>query len=201
MITSRTAEVARATSESRVHVKVVIDGVGIADVSTGIGFLDHMLATFARHGLFDLNVNAKGDVHVDSHHTAEDVAIALGRAFAAALGDRAGIVRIAHQYAPLDEALARAVVDVGGRGYAVFTGTFAATPIGGLDADMIRHFVESFATEGRMNVHVDIIRGLNAHHQAEAVVKALARALDAATRIDPRLEGRIPSAKGVIDQG
>ena len=201
MTTNRSAEITRATSESRVEVRVGIDGVGTADVSTGIGFLDHMLATLARHGLFDLKVAAKGDVHVDSHHTTEDVAIALGRAFAAALGDRAGIVRMAHQYAPLDEALARAVVDIGGRGYAVFSGTFAATPIGGLDADMVRHFVESFAIEGRMNVHVDIIRGINAHHQAEAVVKALARALDAATKIDPRLEGRIPSAKGVIDVG
>jgi imidazoleglycerol-phosphate dehydratase len=201
MNTPRSAEGSRSTSESRVTVKVVIDGTGVADVSTGIGFLDHMLATFARHGLFDLMVRAQGDTHVDSHHTAEDVAITLGRTFAVALGDRAGITRMSHYYAPLDEALARAVVDIGGRGYAVFTGTFTSTPIGGLDADMIRHFVESFAAEGRMNVHVDIIRGTNAHHQAEAVVKALARALDAATRIDPRLEGRVPSAKGVIDQG
>jgi len=197
----RAAAVSRTTSESSVEVRVTIDGTGAADVSTGIGFLDHMLVSFARHGLFDLEVKARGDVHVDSHHTAEDVAITLGRAFASALGERAGIVRMAHSYAPLDEALARAVVDAGGRGYAVFAGRFASPMIGGLDADLIRHFVESFALEGRLNVHVDLLRGLNAHHQAEAAVKALARALDAATRIDARLGGRIPSAKGVIDQG
>jgi imidazoleglycerol-phosphate dehydratase len=197
----RSATVSRATAESSVEVHLVVDGTGTANVSTGIGFLDHMLVSFAKHGLFDLTVKAKGDTHVDSHHTAEDVAITLGRAFAAALGDRAGIVRMAQSYVPLDEALARAVVDIGGRGYAVFTGEFAAPIIGDLDADMIRHFVESLAVEGRMNVHVDLLRGINAHHQAEAAMKARARALDAATRLDPRLEGRIPSAKGVIDQG
>jgi imidazoleglycerol-phosphate dehydratase len=195
------ATLERRTLESEVAVTIRVDGTGSAQISTGLGFLDHMLNTLAKHGLFDLVVSAKGDTHVDSHHTAEDVAITLGRALSAALGDRAGLVRIAHAYAPLDEALARVVIDAGGRGYAVFVGELRSERLGELDSDMVRHFVETLAIEGRLNIHVDLIHGINAHHQAEAIFKALARALDAATRIDPRLEGRIPSAKGVIDKG
>ena len=197
----RTATIDRATRESSIHVELNVDGSGQSDIKTGIGFLDHMLDALARHGLFDLAVRADGDLHVDSHHTAEDVAISLGRAFAGALGERRGIVRIAHAYAPLDEALARVVVDAGGRGYAVVDASFRHGRIGDLDADLIRHFIEAFALEGRLNVHATVLAGDNDHHRAEALVKALARALDAATRIDPRLGGAVPSTKGVIDTG
>jgi len=201
MMGERRATIERATRESRIYIELNVDGTGQSDVSTGVGFLDHMLDALARHGLFDLKVKAEGDLHVDSHHTAEDVAIALGRAFDRALGERRGIVRIAHAYAPLDEALARAVVDVGGRGYAVVGAIFSSPRIGDLDSDLIRHFVESLAIEGRMNVHAEVLAGRNDNHRAEALVKALARALDAATRADDRLGGQVPSTKGVIDRG
>ncbi len=200
-MSERKASIERATRESRIAVQLDLDGTGQSQVSTGLGFLNHMLDALARHGLFDLTVRATGDLHVDSHHTAEDVAIALGRAFDRALAERRGIVRIAHAYAPLDEALARVVVDVGGRGYAVVEADFPAPRIGDLDADLVRHFVESLAIEGRMNVHAEVLAGRNAHHRAEALFKALARALDAATRVDERLGGQVPSTKGVIDRG
>ena len=198
---NRTATIDRATRESSIHVEVNVDGSGKGDVKTGVGFLDHMLDALARHGLFDLTVHAEGDLHIDSHHTAEDVAITLGRAFSQALGERRGIVRIAHAYAPLDEALARVVVDAGGRGYAVVDAAFRHGRIGDLDSDLIRHFVEAFAIDGRLNVHAVVLAGDNDHHRAEALVKALARALDAATKIDPRLGDAVPSTKGVIDTG
>lgn len=200
-MSERRASIERATRESRIAVAFAVDGTGQSQVSTGVGFLDHMLDAIARHGLFDLTVKAEGDLHVDSHHTAEDVGIALGRAIDRALGERRGIVRIAHAYAPLDEALARVVVDVGGRGYAVVEAEFAGSRIGDLDSDLVRHFVESLAIEGRMNVHAQVLAGRNDHHKAEALFKALARALDGATRIDERLGGQVPSTKGVIDRG
>lgn len=199
-MSERRASIERATRESRIAVAFAVDGTGQSQVSTGVGFLDHMLDAIARHGLFDLTVKAEGDLHVDSHHTAEDVGIALGRAIDRALGERRGIVRIAHAYAPLDEALARVVVDVGGRGYAVVEAEFAGSRIGDLDSDLVRHFVESLAIEGRMNVHAQVLAGRNDHHKAEALFKALARALDGATRIDERLGGQVPSTKGVIDR-
>ncbi len=201
MTAERRATVERATRESRVAVELSLDGTGQCKVGTGIGFLDHMLEALARHGLFDLTVEATGDLQVDSHHTAEDVAITLGRAFDRALGERRGIVRIAHAYAPLDEALARVVVDVGGRGYAVVEAGLAGPRIGDLDADMVRHFLESLAIEGRLNIHAQVLAGRNDHHKAEALFKALARALDAATRVDERLGGQVPSTKGIIDRG
>lgn len=194
----RKARLERNTRETRVVVEVVIDGSGKSDVSTGVGFLDHLLDAVARHGVFDLFVRAEGDLQVDSHHTAEDVFIALGRGFDQALGDRSGIVRIAHAYAPLDEALAFAVVDISGRGYGQVDATFSDPRLGTLDSDLVRHMLASFAVESRMTLHAKILEGTNTHHRAEALVKAFARALDAATRIDPRLEGIVPSTKGVL---
>ena len=194
----RSATVERVTRETKIRVDLDLDGTGQAQVRTGIGFLDHLVGALARHGVFDLSVQAEGDLVVDSHHTAEDVAIALGRAFDRALGERRGIVRIAHAYAPLDEALALVVVDLSGRGYAVVDAAFAEPKLGDLDSDMVRHFLESLAIEGRMNVHASVVAGQNAHHKAEALFKALARALDAASRIDPRLGGAVPSTKGTL---
>jgi imidazoleglycerol-phosphate dehydratase len=194
----RSATVERATRETKIRVDLDLDGTGQVQIRTGIGFLDHLVGALARHGVFDLSVQAEGDLVVDSHHTAEDVAIALGRAFDRALGERRGIVRIAHAYAPLDEALALVVVDLSGRGYAVVDAALAEPKLGDLDSDMVRHFLETLAIEGRMNVHARVVAGQNAHHKAEALFKALARALDAASRIDPRLDGAVPSTKGTL---
>jgi imidazoleglycerol-phosphate dehydratase len=192
------ARLERETRETRIAVEVNVDGTGRATVRTGIGFLNHLIDAIARHGLFDLDVTAEGDLDVDSHHTAEDVAICLGRAFDRALGDRSGITRIAHAYAPLDEALALAVVDVSGRGFADVESGIAEPHLGELDSDMVRHMLASFAIEARLTLHARVIAGQNGHHRAEALVKAFARALDAATRRDPRLEGVIPSTKGSL---
>jgi imidazoleglycerol-phosphate dehydratase len=197
----RSARVERATRESRVLVELRLDGDGTATVATGLPFFDHMLDAFARHGLFDLTVQAEGDLQVEAHHTVEDTGIALGRAVNEALGQRRGITRTAHAYVPLDEALARVVVDCGGRGYAVVDAPLAGEVVGGIDADMFRHFLESFAIEARLNLHASILAGVNTHHKVEALFKALARALDAATRLDPRLGDQVPSTKGVVDRG
>ncbi len=199
--TPRRARVERTTGETRISLELNLDGTGESDCRTGIGFLDHMLTLFARHGLFDLTVRAEGDLEVDTHHTAEDVAIVLGRAFDRALGDRAGIHRTAHAYVPMDEALAFVAVDVSGRPWAEVDATFRADRLGELDSDLIRHMLVSLAMEARLNLHARIERGLNDHHRAEALVKALARALDAATALDPRRSGTVPSTKGVIDRG
>ena len=193
---ARRARVERATRETRVAVEIALDGTGQVTVATGVPFFDHMLDAFARHGLFDLNVSADGDLHVEAHHTVEDVGIALGRAVNDALGERRGIVRTAHSYVPLDEALARVVVDCGGRGYAVVDAPLAGEVVGGVDADMFRHFLESLALEGRMNLHAQVLTGVNTHHKVEALFKALGRALDGATRVDPRLGDQVPSTKG-----
>jgi imidazoleglycerol-phosphate dehydratase len=195
---SRRGRVERKTRETSVSVEVAIDGSGRADVQTGIGFLDHLLDAIARHGVFDLIIRAEGDTHVDSHHTAEDVAITLGRAFDQALGDRRGIVRIAHAYAPLDEALALAVIDVSGRGHAEVDAPISEPRLGELDSDLVRHMLASFAVEARLTLHAKVLAGQNGHHRAEAQIKAFARALDAATRIDPRLGDTVPSTKGVL---
>lgn len=194
----RRAHLERQTRETRVVVDVDIDGIGRSEIQTGIGFLDHLWDAVARHGLFDLTVHAEGDLQVDSHHTAEDVAIALGRAFQQALGDCRGITRIAHAYAPLDEALALAVVDVSGRGHAEVDAPIAEPTLGALDSDLVRHMLVSFAVEARLTLHARIICGQNGHHRAEALFKAFARALDAATRRDPRLGEVIPSTKGIL---
>jgi imidazoleglycerol-phosphate dehydratase len=200
-VAERRAEITRETGETNVTVRLSLDGRGEGTSSTGVAFLDHMLLQLARHGRFDLNVTAQGDLAIDSHHTAEDVAIALGRCLAEALGERRGIVRMGHAIVPLDEALAMVAVDLGGRGYAVVRATLAGPRLGDLDADLLRHFLETLAAEARINLHAVVLHGENDHHKAEALFKALARALDQATRIDPRLAGDVPSTKGVIDRG
>ncbi|MCB0044166.1 MAG: imidazoleglycerol-phosphate dehydratase HisB [Caldilineaceae bacterium] len=193
----RTATIQRKTGETAIRLELGIDGTGKSRVSTGIGFLDHMLTLFAAHGLFDLTIEAQGDLDVDDHHTAEDTFICLGKAFDQALGDRRGLVRTAHSYVPMDETLARVVVDLGGRPYSVFEADFVTSAVGQLGTDVIFHLFESLAIHGRMNVHAHVLYGRNDHHKVEALFKALARALDAATQVDPRREG-VPSTKGTL---
>ena len=194
---TRTATIHRVTKETDVLVEVNLDGAGLADIGTGIGFYDHMLHHVAHHGLFDLTIKATGDLHIDEHHTAEDVAIALGQAFDKALGDRAGITRMTDAFVTMDESLAQVIVDLSGRPYSVFDGAFSTSSIGGLGTSLIPHILESFAAHSRINLHARILYGRDDHHKAEAVFKALGRALCAATRIDPRRAG-VPSTKGVL---
>jgi imidazoleglycerol-phosphate dehydratase len=194
----RTATIHRQTKETTIQVTLALDGKGQYQVNTGIGFLDHMLAHLAVHGLFDLTVEASGDLAVDPHHTVEDVALTVGEAFDQALGDRAGIVRIGSAYVPMDEALAFVAVDLSGRPYAVTEMSWAGPAVGGLPVTLIPHFFESFAVTARANVHARLLYGRDDHHQAEALFKALGRALDAATRPDPRRAGAIPSTKGTL---
>ena len=198
MAAERRATVNRETGETRVTAEVVIDGKGRCKASTGIGMLDHLLDQIARHGLFDIGVEAKGDLQVGQHHTLEDVAICLGQAFDQALGERRGIARMGHALVPMDEALALVAVDISGRGYAVVEAPLEGRDIGGLDTDLIRHFLETFVAEARLSLHARLLSGVNDHHRVEALFKALARALDAATRIDERREGEVPSTKGTI---
>ncbi len=193
----RKATLSRETKETKVKVEIALDGSGVASVSTGIGMLDHLLDQLARHGLFDLTVEASGDfATIDAHHSVEDIGIVLGQAFNNALGDRAGIVRMAHAIVPLDEALALVAVDLSGRGYAVIDGEFK--PAGQLTGTLIEHFIETFARESRNNIHIQILSGADGHHVAECVFKALARSLDAACRIDERRGGSVPSTKGTL---
>ncbi len=197
---TRTAEVRRTTRETQVRVWLNLDGSGQYRIATGLGFYDHMLAQLAVHGLLDLEIEAQGDLPVGPHHTWEDVALALGQAFDQALGSRQGIARMGHAYAPLDEALARAVVDFSGRPYGYFAAQWH-TPYLGRDAipvTLVAHFVQSFAAQARAAVHVEVLRGADDHHQVEAAFKALARALDAATRLDPRRQNQVPSSKGAL---
>jgi imidazoleglycerol-phosphate dehydratase len=194
----RTATISRTTGETAITLSLSIDGAGKADVSTGIGFLDHMLTLWAKHGLFDLEVRAQGDLHIDEHHTAEDTCICLGRAIDEALGERRGIVRTAHSFVPMDEALALVAVDLGGRPYCVVQADFVTLRVGQLGTDLIFHLLESVATHGRLNLHAQVLYGRNDHHKVEAIFKAFGRALDAATRLDPRLDGAVPSTKGVL---
>lgn len=196
---ARTGERSRETKETSIRIRIDLDGSGRTDVSTGVGFLDHMLDALGRHGRFDLDVRATGDLHIDTHHTIEDVAITLGRAFADAVGDAAGIVRMGEATVPLDESLVHVVVDISGRPFAAVDLPFAGERIGEMPTEMVRHFLRSFAMESRITLHVRLLAGENDHHRAEASFKALARALDAATRIDPRLAGAVPSTKGVLD--
>jgi histidinol-phosphate aminotransferase len=187
----------RKTRETTVAVSVHLDGTGAHQIETGLGFLDHMLAQLAAHGLFDLTVRATGDLHVGDHHTIEDVAICLGQAFGVALADRAGIARMGHAYAPMDEALARVAIDLSGRPYAVVDVEFGGPRIGTVDSDLIIHFIETLAVHARMTLHAHVLSGRNDHHKAEALFKALGRALDAASRLDSRRQG-VPSTKGVL---
>jgi len=189
--------ISRTTNETDITLGLDLNGSGRAQVSTGIGFFDHMLTLFASHGLFDLTLTAKGDLHIDEHHTVEDVGICLGRAITQGLGDRAGIVRTAHSYVPMDEALGFVAIDLSGRPYCVFEVEWHTSHIGGLGTDLIGHFFESVAVHGGMNLHARVLYGRNDHHQCEALFKALGRALDAATRQDPRRQG-VPSTKGTL---
>jgi len=189
--------ITRTTNETDVNLTLDLNGSGRAQCDTGVGFFDHMLTLFAHHGLFDLTVTARGDLHVDEHHTVEDVGICLGKAIAQGLGDRSGIVRTAHSYAPMDEALAFVAIDLGGRPYCVFDADWHTPRIGGLGVDLIGHFFETVATHANMNLHARVEYGRNDHHQCEALFKAFARALDAATRQDPRRAG-VPSTKGTL---
>ncbi len=193
----RSGTIHRKTGETEIEVTFVVDGTGKAEIDTGIGFLDHMLTLLAGHGLFDLTVRARGDLHIDAHHTAEDVFICLGKALDQALGERRGLVRTAHSYTPMDEALALVAVDLGGRPYCVFASEFATPAVGALGTDLIFHLFESLAIHSRMNLHARVLYGRNDHHKIEALFKALARALDAATMIDPRRQG-VPSTKGTV---
>lgn len=195
---TRSATVTRTTGETDIEISLDLDGSGQANVQTGVGFLDHMLHALARHARFDLTVAARGDLHIDEHHTVEDVGIVLGRALAQALGDRKGITRMGHAIVPMDEALALVAVDFGGRGYFVFDGEFRTDRIGQVTTTLIPHFFESLAHEGKLNLHARLLAGADDHHKAEALFKALARALDMALRPDARLAGQVPSTKGTL---
>ncbi len=188
----------RQTSETSVSVTLNLDGKGQHTIATGLPFLDHMLRHLAVHGLFDLMVEAHGDLEIDPHHTVEDIALALGTAFDRALGDRKGIVRMGHAYVPMDETLAFVAVDLSGRPYAVVRAKWHTPSVGGIPNSLWRHFLESFAVTARCNLHARVLYGRDDHHQAEALFKALARALDAATMVDPRRGKTIPSTKGVL---
>jgi imidazoleglycerol-phosphate dehydratase len=192
----RSATVERRTKETNIAVTVELDGAGKSDVETGVGFLDHMLDQVARHGLFDLKVAAKGDLHIDQHHTTEDVGIALGQAFRKALGEMKGITRYADVHVPMDEALTRAAIDISGRPHLVWRVSFASPKIGEFDTELVREFFGAFAQHAAITLHIETLYGDNSHHVAESCFKALARALRAAVAIDPRQEGRVPSTKG-----
>ncbi len=195
---TRIASVSRRTAETAIDITLNLDGSGKFVTETGLGFFDHMLSHIAKHGVFDLEVRATGDLHIDQHHTVEDCGIALGEALAQALGDKAGLVRAGSASMPLDEALAFAAVDLSGRPYAALELRLLGAEVGGMPPDLFNHFLESFAFAAKMNLHVRTLAGINDHHKVEACFKATARALDAATRIDPRRGGDIPSTKGTI---
>ena len=198
MAANRRATVTRDTKETKVHVAVDLDGRGEAEVATGIGMLDHLLAQVGRHGIIDITVTAEGDLSTDEHHTVEDVGLALGRAIDEALGDREGIVRMADATVPMDEALATVAVDLSGRGYAVLDVPWTGQRIGELPADLVNHLLWSLASEAKLTLHARVLSGVNDHHKAEALFKALGRALGAATRPDLRREGAVPSTKGKL---
>jgi imidazoleglycerol-phosphate dehydratase len=194
----RSANVARRTAETDIDVRVVVDGSGRSTIATGIGFLDHMLDQVARHGLLDLDITAKGDLHIDAHHTVEDIGITLGQAVKQALGDKRGIRRYGHAYVPLDEALSRVVLDLSGRPGLEFHVPFTRALVGTFDVDLIHEFFQGFANHALVTMHVDNLRGDNAHHQAETVFKAFARAMRMACERDPRIAGAVPSTKGSL---
>jgi imidazoleglycerol-phosphate dehydratase len=195
-MTDRLAVVRRETTETNISLELVLDGSGVWETNTGIRIFDHLVAQIARHGLFDIKLSA---VSNDQHHLVEDVAICLGRAFNEALGEKRGIVRMADVAVPMDDALAMVAVDIGGRGYAVLDLSFSDNDMAGFPTDLIRHFMESFAIEGRLNLHARVAYGTNDHHKAEALFKALGRALDAATKVDERIAGELPSTKGLLE--
>jgi imidazoleglycerol-phosphate dehydratase len=194
----RSATISRKTAETDIAVTVTLDGTGRSKIATGIGFLDHMLDLLARHALFDLDVKVDGDLHIDQHHSAEDCGIALGQAFAKALGDKRGVTRYADVHLPMDEALTRVCVDISGRSFLVFRTTFAVEKIGQFDTELVREWFQAFAMNAGLTLHVETLYGDNAHHIAESCFKGLARALRKAVAVDPREEGRVPSTKGSL---
>ena len=198
MTTPRTAEVTRQTAETQITVKLNLDGTGQSRIATGIGFFDHMLDQIARHGLIDLDIQAQGDLHIDGHHTVEDVGITLGQAVARAVGDKKGIRRYGHAYVPLDEALSRVVVDFSGRPGVEMHVPFKSGMIGTFDSQLAFEFFQGFVNHAFVTLHIDNLRGENSHHQAETVFKAFARALRMALELDPRALGTIPSTKGSL---
>ena len=197
-ILHRTAEVTRQTAETNIRVAVNLDGTGQSKLSTGIGFLDHMIDQIARHGLIDLDIQCEGDLHIDGHHTVEDIGITLGQAFAQAVGDKKGIRRYGHAYVPLDEALSRVVVDFSGRPGLHMDVNFTSGMIGALDTQLVYEFFQGFVNHAGVTLHIDNLKGHNAHHQCETIFKAFARALRAALELDPRSAGVIPSTKGSL---
>jgi imidazoleglycerol-phosphate dehydratase len=194
----RTADITRNTNETRVRVAINLDGTGRQTINTGVPFLDHMLDQIARHGLIDLDIACDGDTYIDDHHTVEDVGITLGQAFAAAVGDKAGLRRYGHSYVPLDEALSRVVIDFSGRPGLIYHIPFTRAHIGKFDVDLAREFFQGFVNHALVTLHIDNLRGENAHHQCETVFKAFGRALRMATEHDPRNAGVVPSTKGVL---
>jgi imidazoleglycerol-phosphate dehydratase len=194
----RTAEVTRNTKETRIRVKLNLDGEGVARLSTGLPFLEHMLDQVARHGLVDLEIDAKGDLHIDGHHTVEDIGITLGQAFARAIGDKAGVRRFGHAYVPLDEALTRVVIDFSGRPGLEYHVEFTRPLIGEFDVDLVHEFFRGFVNHAQVTLHIDNLRGDNSHHQCETMFKAFARALRMAAEPDPRAGATVPSTKGSL---
>lgn len=198
-MTARKAEISRKTKETEIELSLSLDGAGAAEINTGIGFYDHMLSHIAHHGKFDLRVQAQGDLHIDAHHTIEDIAICLGRAIDQALGSRGGIQRMGAAYVPMDEALARAVIDLSGRPYAVIRADFQTPIMGEMPTDLVVHALETIAAHGKMNLHAAVLYGRNDHHKAEALFKAFGRALAVAVAVDPGREG-VPSTKGTLTE-
>ncbi len=198
-MSERKAEINRNTKETAIELSLDLDGAGAADISTGIGFYDHMLGHIAHHGQFDLRVHARGDLHIDAHHTIEDIAICLGRAIDEALGSRSGIERMGAAYVPMDEALARAVIDLSGRPYAVIKAEFKTPLMGEMPTDLVIHALETIAAHANMNLHAAVLYGRNDHHKAEALFKAFGRALADAVAINPRRQG-VPSTKGTLTE-
>ena len=196
--TARSADVARDTAETRIRVRLNLDGSGQATLATGIGFFDHMLDQIARHGLIDLDVQCQGDLHIDGHHTVEDVGIAIGQAVRQAVGDKRGITRYGHSYVPLDEALSRVVVDFSGRPGLVLEARFTSAMIGGFDTQLVHEFFQGFVNHAQVTLHIDNLKGVNAHHQVETIFKAFGRALRMALTPDARAAGQVPSTKGTL---
>ncbi|HEY0268783.1 MAG TPA: imidazoleglycerol-phosphate dehydratase HisB [Methyloradius sp.] len=194
----RSAEVSRQTLETQIIVTINLDGTGVSKFATGLGFLDHMLDQIARHGMMDISVEAKGDLHIDAHHTVEDIGITLGQAFAKAVGDKKGIRRYGHAYIPLDEALSRVVLDISGRPGLEYGVNFTRAQIGDFDVDLIHEFFQGFVNHALVTLHIDNLKGVNAHHQAETIFKAFGRALRMALELDARMAGIMPSTKGAL---
>jgi imidazoleglycerol-phosphate dehydratase len=194
----RQAEVTRNTLETQISVSINLDGTGKSQFSTGLGFLDHMLDQIARHGMFDIDVQAKGDLHIDAHHTVEDIGITLGQAFAKAIGDKKGINRYGHAYVPLDEALSRVVLDLSGRPGLEFNCEFTRAAIGEFDVDLVHEFFQGFVNHANVTLHIDNLKGHNSHHQSETIFKAFGRALRMAVTFDERMSGIMPSTKGSL---